>query len=70
MSKWYAIKTVTVKTLLVEVEDCEDPEGAAMTVATSEGPDFDEAEIEEGPLEGASLESWQRHADEVFALEA
>jgi hypothetical protein len=64
MSKWFAVRTSTVKYVLVEVaEDNPDPVATALVEASDE-VESDEAELaESGPLDPARLESWKRHCD-------
>jgi hypothetical protein len=70
MSKWYVVRTQTIKYVLVEVaDDDENPETTALNDAQSDVM-ADEAEFaHDGPLEGEELERWQRHCDVELPLE-
>lgn len=66
MSKFYEVRVLAIKTVLVEVEDDDEtPDETAMNIAGNEAFDgcFDDVSVSESNLTGQKLEASKRHAD-------
>ena len=65
MSKWVTVRCVSSKDVMVEIENFGDQDDA-LKVAQSMMNDYDDFEAED--VEEKDVETYKRHADEVFSL--
>ena len=65
MSKWVTVRCVSSKDVMIEIENFGDQDDA-LQVAQSMMNDYDDFEAED--VKEKDIETYKRHADEVFSL--